>query len=184
MDSFYPLPDVLLSIARNPVTAVGLPLTTGLLSGFPTKKVVQGYWYNSLKSPPGRPSNRAFPIVWSILYAGMGYASHLTISSFDQSLLPSSRKDLSLGMKLYYGQLGLNLLWTPLFFVAKRPGLALIDITVLTGTVAYLTKLLHGPTGGKTTYLLVPYCAWLSYATYLNLGIWWLNRGKYIKKTD
>ena len=46
MAYFDPFPPVLLSIARNPVTAVGLPLTSGLLSGFPTKKVVQGAWYN------------------------------------------------------------------------------------------------------------------------------------------
>ena len=52
MAYFDTFPPVLLSIARNPVTAVGLPLTSGLLSGFPTKKVVQGAWYNVRLSPP------------------------------------------------------------------------------------------------------------------------------------
>ena len=52
MAYFDPFPPVLLSIARNPVTAVGLPLTSGLLSGFPTKKVVQGAWYNVRPSFP------------------------------------------------------------------------------------------------------------------------------------
>lgn len=36
---------ILLAIARNPVTAVGLPLALGTLSGLPTRKVTKGYWY-------------------------------------------------------------------------------------------------------------------------------------------
>ncbi|EJD01121.1 TspO/MBR-related protein [Fomitiporia mediterranea MF3/22] len=184
MASFDPFPTLLLSISRNSVTAVGLPLAAGVLSGLPTRKVVQGIWYKSLESPPGRPPNKAFPIVWSVLYMGMGYASHLAVKAFDNDINLSSREDAALGLKLYYVQLGLNLAWTPLFFVAKRPGLALIDITALTGTVAYLTKLLHGPTDGASTYLLAPYCAWLGLATYLNAGMWWMNRKRQIPKID
>ncbi|KAH8113241.1 TspO/MBR-related protein [Phellopilus nigrolimitatus] len=173
-----------LSIARNPVTAVGLPLAIGTLSGLPTRKAVRGYWYNSLASPPGRPPSKTFPVAWSLLYIGMGYASHLAAKEIDSSFSSSTRDDASLGLALYYGQLGLNFLWTPLFFKLKKPGLALVDITALTGIVAYLTKTLHGPTGGKSTYFLAPYCAWLGFATYLNGGMWWLNRNKDIVKKD
>lgn len=68
--------------------------------------------------------------------------------------------------------------------VSTQTGAALVDILGLTSSVVYMTKVLHGPTGGKSTYLLVPYCVWLSLATYLNGGIWWLNRGRTISKRD
>lgn len=50
------LPPILYSIARNPITAVGLPLTLGTLSGLPTHRVVKGFWYNV---SPAYPKNRA-----------------------------------------------------------------------------------------------------------------------------
>ena len=43
---------------------------------------------------------------------------------------------------------------------------------------------LHYPTNGKSTYLLAPYCVWLSYATYLNANIWWNNRNKHLPQVD
>jgi len=182
--SVYYLPSILLSIARNPVTAIGLPLALGTLSGSPTAKVVRGQWYNNLHTPPGRPPRKMFPIAWSLLYISMGYASHLAVKALDTSVTPSTRDAASLGLTLYYGQLALNLLWSPLFFGYKEVGLALIDCTLATGTTYYMTKTLDGPTNGKATIYLLPYCAWLTFATYLNGGIWWLNRGRFLPKTD
>ncbi|KAF5344079.1 hypothetical protein D9758_008868 [Tetrapyrgos nigripes] len=89
----------------------------------------------------------------------MGYASHLAVKAFDASISPSAQDDLQLGLTLYYAQLAMNFAWTPLFFNSKR---ALFD----------------KHTNGQTTYFLLPYCLWLTYATYLNGGIWWLNKGK------
>jgi benzodiazapine receptor len=123
----------------------------------------------------------------------------------------NKRKDLSLGLTLYFAQLGLNCIWSPIFFgahqvclyhnnlgfslnkfISVQPGIALADSVLLTGTTWYMTvslfccpfksfidfwqKILDGPTNGKATYFLLPYCAWLAYATYLNAGSWWLNR--------
>ncbi|KZS97970.1 TspO/MBR-like protein [Sistotremastrum niveocremeum HHB9708] len=174
--STFSLPAIFIAIPRNPVLAVGLPLALGTLSGLPTSNVVKTAWYQNLRSPPGRPPNGAFPIVWSTLYIAMGYASRLAVKALDSSLLPATQDTLRTALALYWGQLALNLLWTPLFFGLKRPGLALLDCTALTGTTVYLTTLLHEPTGGQSTWLLAPYCAWLGWATYLNAGIWWLNR--------
>ncbi|QRW16155.1 tspO/MBR-related protein [Rhizoctonia solani] len=171
-----PLP-LLLNLPRNPAVAVGLPIILGSLSGYPTAKVVKSGWYESLRAPPGRPPRQAFGIVWPILYASMGYASHLAIKTYDTSLSPAIKDAALTGLKMYWVQLGLNLAWTPLFFLWKQAGIALIDIAALTSTVAAMTHTLHEPTGGTSTYLLAPYCAWLSFATYLNGGYWWLNRG-------
>jgi translocator protein len=114
----------------------------------------------------------------------MGYSSHLAVKLLDSSVSPSARAAASTGLKLYYGQLALNLAWTPLFFGLKQTGVALVDIVALTGSVFYLTKTLHGPTGGKSSYLLVPYCVWLSLASYLNAGIWYLNKNRALPKRD
>ncbi|KAL0070698.1 hypothetical protein AAF712_001919 [Marasmius tenuissimus] len=196
MSSNIYIPQILLSIPRNPVTAVGLPLVLGILSGTRTGSVVRGQWYRNLRVPPGRPPPQVFPIVWSTLYISMGYASHLAVKALDSAVLSTTRSALTLGLALYYAQLSMNFLWSPLFFNAKQVGLALIDCTLLAGTTFYMTvrahwlkitnstnplneqKLLDEPTGSKTTMFLLPYCAWLTLATYLNGGIWWLNRGR------
>ncbi|KIM29398.1 hypothetical protein M408DRAFT_67840 [Serendipita vermifera MAFF 305830] len=184
--SSFDLPPVLLDIPRNAVLAIGMPLVLGSLSGYPTSKVVNGPWYKSLQRPVVEPPNRVFGIVWSvpILYASMGYASHLAVKAYDSSLSPASRADSYDGLKLYYIQLGLNLLWTPLFFMAKQKGLALVDIVTLTGTTFWMTATLNHPTAGRSTLLLMPYCLWLTFATYLNGSFWFWNRGQKEVKKD
>ncbi|KAJ7129590.1 TspO/MBR-related protein [Mycena epipterygia] len=168
------LPDFLLVAARIPVVAIGLPLGLGLLSGYPTAQVVRSDWYKNLRTPPGRPPRQVFPIVWPVLYISMGYASHLIVKALDSAFSPSAKSDCMLALSLYYAQLALNILWTPLFFGAKKTGFALVDSGIMAAATFYMTKLLavHSP---PAMYLLLPYCAWLSFATYLNGGIWWLN---------
>ncbi|KAJ7283578.1 TspO/MBR-related protein [Mycena rebaudengoi] len=171
------LPDFFLVSARIPLLAIGLPLGLGLLSrgGSPTAKVVRSDWYKNLRTPPGRPPRQVFPIVWPLLYLSMGYASHLTVKALDNAISPQVRSDCTLALSLYYAQLALNIAWSPLFFGAKRTGIALVDSTLMAATNFYMTKLLANACP-QASYLLLPYCAWLSFATYLNLGIWWLNR--------
>ncbi|KAJ3924083.1 TspO/MBR-related protein [Lentinula edodes] len=178
------LPNILLSISRNPVTALAFPLALGVLSGTPTAKVVRGPWYNNLLFPPGRVPRQVFPIVWPLLYLckSMGYASHIAVKVLDVSVSSSSRSSLTLGVALYYAQLCMNLAWTPLFFGYKQVGVALIDSILMAGTTLYATKLFDGPTNSRTTYFLVPYCGWLCFATYLNAGIWWLNSKRRLGK--
>ncbi|RXW24707.1 hypothetical protein EST38_g1136 [Candolleomyces aberdarensis] len=176
--SFLHIPNILLAIPRNPVTAVGLPLVAGFLSGSPSStKVANSNWYFGLTAPPGQPPREAFPFVWTLLYCSMGYASHVAVKALDTAVTTTSRDNLTLGIGLYYVQLGLNFAWSPLFFGAHQTGLALVDSAALTISTWYMTKLLDRPTNGKATYYLLPYCAWLAYATYLNAGIWWLNYG-------
>ncbi|KAG8791339.1 hypothetical protein FRC17_008763, partial [Serendipita sp. 399] len=145
----------------------------------------------ALKKPTLDPPQRTFGIVWPVLYASMGYASHLAVKAYDTHLSstsrcfhPSGSTQAYAGLKLYYIQLGMNLAWTPIFFGLKKKGLALIDIVSLTATVFWMTATLHGPTNGQSTYLLAPYCLWLSFATYLNTSFWWNNRSRTEFKKD
>ncbi|KDQ64586.1 hypothetical protein JAAARDRAFT_28229 [Jaapia argillacea MUCL 33604] len=183
--SFVDLPSLLLAIPRNSITAVGLPLALGVLSGKHTGKVVRSQWYNPYKTlymPRVRPPNYVFPIVWPLLYISMGYASHLAVKALDTSTAETARAGASLGLSLYYAQLALNVAWSPLFFGMKQVGWALVDSLLLAGTTFYMTKTLDSCTESKSTYLLLPYCAWLCFATYLNGSIWWLNRGRTLNK--
>ncbi|KAL0949486.1 hypothetical protein HGRIS_009540 [Hohenbuehelia grisea] len=170
-----PFATAFVGLALNPITAAGIPLALGMLSGSPTGNAVQSQWYKDLRTPPGRPPRQAFPIAWSLLYLSMGYASHIAARALNETISPSHHAQLEHGLNLYYVQLALNLAWSPLFFGAKKIGLALADSVLLTGTAWYMTALLHNPTNSQTTYFLAPYCAWLSFATYLNAGIWFMN---------
>ncbi|KIJ99400.1 hypothetical protein K443DRAFT_680015 [Laccaria amethystina LaAM-08-1] len=172
------IPNLFLAVPRNPVTALGLPLALGfLVSAPPSSKPANSNWYHNLNTPPGRPPREVFPFAWTLLYLSMGYASHVAVKALDDSTSVADRDDLSLGITLYYAQLGLNCIWSPIFFEGRKPGLALVDSLLLTGTTWYMTRVLDRPTSATTTYFLLPYCAWLAYATYLNAGVWWLNRG-------
>ncbi|KAH9482717.1 Translocator protein-like protein [Psilocybe cubensis] len=142
------IPNILLAIPRNPVTAVGLPLALGFFSGSHSSQVANSNWYAGLAAPPGRPRREVFPFAWTLLYVSMGYASHIAVKALDHTHLD----------------------------VNRYIGLALIDSVLMTATTWYMTKLLDRPTDAKATYFLLPYCAWLGYATYLNAGTWWLNR--------
>jgi tryptophan-rich sensory protein len=84
-------------------------------------------------------------------------------------ILPLSRGNSVRSLELYYAQLGLNLVWSPLFFLFHRKGLALVDILALTGTTAWWTKTLFdlgpisiGNFNFNPGWLAVPYMAWLS----------------------
>lgn len=74
------------------------------------------------------------------------------------------------GATLYTIQLALNLLWTPLYFGLNRPIAATVDILALGGTVAYLANI-WGQVDPTCGWLLTPYLAWLSFATYLCVSI-------------
>lgn len=70
---------------------------------------------------------------------------------------------------LYTIQLGLNLIWMPLFFGINRPRAAVVDILALGGTVSYLTYI-WGQVDEVSGWLLAPYLGWLGFATYLNVS--------------
>ncbi|CAL1700790.1 unnamed protein product [Somion occarium] len=156
-----------------------------MLSGSPTSKEVQGTWYKSLKFPPGRVPDQVFPVMWAILYTGMGYASYVALKSYDSATISeTAASNISKGLAIYYGQLALNCGWSSLFFVKKRVGLALLDSIAITASSACMTVLFHKATDGATTYFLAPYCAWLCYATYINASVWYLNRGRKVTGED
>ena len=124
-------------------------------------------WYPSLRKPRWTPPSQAFGPVWTVLYAQMAYSAQRVARSSD----PRRRGALA----LWWVQLGLNAAWTPVFFGARRPGTAAIVICALVPAVA-ATAAASARVDRRSGLLYVPYLAWSTYATALNVEIWRLNR--------
>lgn len=124
-------------------------------------------FYDELRKPPGTPPPGAFGPAWTVLYLLMGVAAWLV---WREGL--SRQTIVALG--LFAAQLALNFAWSLIFFGQHRIGAALVEIVVL--WLAILATVvafwLVRPAAG---ILLLPYLAWVSFASYLNAGIWRLN---------
>jgi len=126
-----------------------------------------GEWYAALTKPALTPPGWVFPVVWTLLYAMMGVALFLV---WRRRGGPNRR----LALAVFAAQLVLNAAWSWLFFGLHRPGLALVDIVALWLLILASTVLFWRirPAAGA---LLLPYLAWVGFASYLNLMLWRLN---------
>ncbi|MFH1561103.1 MAG: TspO/MBR family protein, partial [Patescibacteria group bacterium] len=102
--------------------------------------------------------------VWTALYTLMGISLYLI----------SRSKNKQKALKLFFLQLGLNTLWSILFFGLKSPLLALIEIVVL-WIMILLTILETKKVSLQPALLLIPYLLWVSFAAVLNLSVVLLN---------
>jgi tryptophan-rich sensory protein len=124
-------------------------------------------WYPTLVRPDWRPPNWLFGPVWTTLYTAMAVAMW---NIARQVPWPDSRPAV-----VAFGiQLALNAAWSPLFFGAKALGLALVDIVAMWFAIA-ATIAVFWRHSRLSAALLVPYLAWVSFATALNAWIWWMN---------
>ena len=139
---------------------------TGVLSGWLTRAGTALYSI-SVMQPPLSPPALLFPIVWSILYGLMG------ISGARVYLSPASNIR-SRGLLLYVLQLVFNFFWSILFFNFQQFGCALLWLLVLWGLIL-LMFLSFRKTDRLASWLQLPYLLWVSFAAYLNFGVWLLN---------
>ena len=130
-----------------------------------------GSWYENLKKPSYNPPNWLFAPVWTTLYIMMGIAGGLVWHEINSP----RKEEVKKAMLFFAIQLGLNALWSYLFFGLKNPLLALIEI-VLLWLMIYETYIKFSKINKFSGYLFVPYLLWVSFATVLNASIWWLNR--------
>lgn len=126
-------------------------------------------WYDALVKPPGVPPNSVFGPVWTVLYTMMGIAFALV---WHRTPVGPPKQA---ALWTFFAQFLLNLAWTPLFFGAHLIGVGLIVIVAL-WIMILLTILKFRPLDRLAAFLLIPYLLWISYATYLNAGIFILNR--------
>lgn len=124
-------------------------------------------WYADLDKPPLLPPNEVFGPVWTTLYILIG------ISLF---LVWTAKSYGSKGVAFtWFGiQLVLNALWSFVFFGAHRPGLGIFVIVLLLGSIA-ATMVAFRRFSRPAVWLLLPYILWVSFATYLTIGVSVLN---------
>lgn len=124
--------------------------------------------YKELDRPPLSPPGWVFPVVWSLLYLLMGYASYRVLESGAE---PAKIRKAW----IFYGlQLAANFLWPLLFFGGQMYLAALILLTLL-WVLIFLTIRVFSETDEPAGDLLIPYILWVTFAWYLNLGIFLLN---------
>ena len=138
----------------------------GIIGAFFTTPAIPG-WYAGLNKPVFNPPAWIFGPVWTMLYLMMGIALYLVWIS-------KKGKKRSGALKAFGIQLVLNGLWSVIFFGWQLPWLAFGEIIILWLMIGMTIKkqLLVNKTAA---YLMLPYLAWVSFASVLNLAIAWLN---------
>lgn len=125
-----------------------------------------GAWYAALEKPPWNPPSSVFGPVWTVLYVLMGVAAWLVWERHGDAARGA--------LTLFVVQLLFNAAWSWLFFGLQSPGLALMDIIVLWVLIA-ATALVFWRARAIAGMLLLPYLAWVTFATALNFEMWRLN---------
>ena len=138
----------------------------GGLSGWLTREGMELYRTAIIK-PPLSPPGIVFPIVWGILFALMG------VGATRISLSPASN-DRSRALGIFLLQLAFNFFWSIIFFNLQNFGLALLWLAVLWVLILWMIKSFH-KINPLSAWLQIPYLLWVTFAAYLNFGVWRLN---------
>ena len=125
-------------------------------------------WYTGLVKPALNPPSWVFGPAWIVLYALMGIAAFLIWKRGWQ------RKEVRTALGIFGAQLIVNAAWSLIFFGARNPFYALIDILLL-WVLILLTIVAFYRVSKPAAYLLLPYICWVSFAMYLNYMIYVLN---------
>lgn len=141
-------------------------MSIGAIGGIATASGVND-WYLTIVKPSFNPPNYLFGPVWSFLYLLMGVSFYLILKSPKNHF----RKP---AIYIFLTQLGLNFLWSFIFFKFQLLGVAFIEILLI--WISILTMILIFRRINKTaSYLQIPYILWVSFASVLNGSIWYLN---------
>lgn len=146
---------------------IGVSELAGIVGSFFTASAIPT-WYADLEKPSFNPPSWVFGPVWTTLYALMGIAAFLVWQKGTQ------RKEVKIALSVFGLQLVLNALWSIIFFGLESPGGGLVEIVLLWLAIV-ATIILFGRISRPAAWLLIPYLAWVSFATCLTFAIWQLN---------
>ena len=139
----------------------------GGLSGWLTREGTKVY-QSSVAQPPLSPPPLVFPIVWGILFALMGIgAARVYLAP------PSGRRTRALAV--FFLQLLFNFFWSIIFFNLQAFGFALLWLIALWGLILWMI-FAFARVDQAAAVMQVPYLLWVTFAAYLNAGVWVLNR--------
>ena len=143
-------------------------LAVGTLAGLISMGAMDHY--KSVAKPPLSPPAILFPVAWSILYVLMGVSAYLVWTN-EEVNAPIKRNATG----LYVAQLAVNFFWPIIFFNAGAYFGALIWI-VLLDVLVIAMMIRFSRISRAAAWLNLPYLLWLLFATYLNFGVWQLNK--------
>ena len=146
---------------------LGICYITAWLGAQVSPGIASAEWYQSINKPSWNPPSWVFGPVWTVLYTMMGIAAWIVWKEY-------GFKKAGAALALFFIQLVLNGLWSQIFFGMQQIGWALFEIVVLL-TAIILTTILFFKKSKPAGWMMVPYIAWVGFATVLNGAIWWLN---------
>lgn len=147
-------------MSRPLIVFLILTLGGGLTAGYLSPP---GEWYAALAKPAFNPPSWVFAPAWTTLYVLIAIAGARVWT-----------RDLDTPLRLWFAQLIFNVVWSPIFFVAHRPDLALVVVAALLALVlAFIAATWKHDRVAAA--LFIPYAAWVSFATLLNFEIVRLN---------
>jgi tryptophan-rich sensory protein len=144
-----------------------LPLGIGSIAGIFTSEAVPG-WYAMLNRPSFNPPNWLFGPVWTGLYLLMGFSLFLIWKQ-------EKSKARNMAISIFLLQMALNFAWSFIFFYFHMIGLALIEIVLLWMSIVMMLVLFN-KVKPLAAYINIPYLLWVTFATILNAGYYFLNR--------
>ncbi len=148
------------------VECIALPLLVGILAAALTRGGIRGF--AEVQQPPLSPPAILFPIVWTILYVLMGVGSYLVLTS------NGSKEEIRSALSVYIWQLLVNFLWPTFFFNLKWYLFSFFWLVLLWILVFIMLKRFYR-VSKVAAYINIPYLVWLTFAGYLNLGVYFLN---------
>ena len=147
------------------LVCLAIPLVVGGLSAL-LSGGMSGY--RELNQPPLSPPGWVFPVVWTILYLLMGYSSYRILTR------PKDTPRIRTALIAYSIQLFLNFLWSPVFF-GLGWYLTAFFLLIALWIAIFVTIRLFSRLDQVAGDLLLPYLLWVTFAAYLNLGVFLLN---------
>jgi len=148
------------------LVSIALPLGVGAIAGMFTAQAVPE-WYAALNRPSFNPPNWIFGPVWTALYILMGISFFLVWKQ-DVS------KERNRAILIFSLQLLLNFAWSFIFFYFNMIGFALIEIILLWVSIVAMLVFFY-KIKPVASYINIPYLLWVTFATILNAGYFFLN---------
>jgi tryptophan-rich sensory protein len=156
-----------MSYLRFALFTVPLILLLGIVSGRVANSGYENPWFAALVKPDIMPPGWLFGVAWTILYILLGLSIAIVLNA-------RGARGRGLAVGLFAAQMLLNFAWSPVFFGMHQVRTALFIIVAML-VLSIIVAVLFMRIRPVAAYLMIPYIAWLSFATILNYQIIQLN---------
>ncbi len=150
------------------IFSIILPLLVGGVTAYLTRDEIKGEWATSLAKASYNPPSYLFGPVWTLLYILMGVSMFLIWNTPKTELRQKAL--MIFGIQLFF-----NFWWSIIFFIFHQILLSVVDIFLIWSLIIYMI-IVFKKINPVAAYLQIPYLLWVTFATLVNIPIWYLNR--------